>query len=68
MQYNPAFARELIKAVLWALAGGLVGSRFEAAGTGVAIALGLRLFLHLRYVAILREWLERPKQVALPIV
>ncbi|MBV8062407.1 MAG: phosphate regulon sensor histidine kinase PhoR [Nevskia sp.] len=68
MPYTPALAKELIKAVLWALLGGLIGNRFDAAAIGVAVALGLRLFLHLRYLTVLRAWLDRPKQVALPIV
>jgi len=65
---SPVFVRELIKAVLWALLAGLVGSRFNLGWAGAALGLGLRLLLHVRHVAALREWLDRPKQVALPIV
>jgi two-component system phosphate regulon sensor histidine kinase PhoR len=54
--------------VLWASFGALIGRQFEQTGTGVAVMLGLRLFLHLQNISSLRSWLERPKQVALPIV
>lgn len=67
MLRNPALIRELIRAVLWVAAGALAGLWLGAAWTGVAAALAVRLFLHLRYLAWLRAWLDRPKQVSLPI-
>ena len=65
---SPALTRELIRAALWALFFGLVGSRFGFGWIGVSIALAYRLVLHLRYLSALRAWLGSPKQVALPIV
>jgi two-component system phosphate regulon sensor histidine kinase PhoR len=65
--YSPLLGRELLKAVLWASVGALIGRQFDQAWAGAALVLGARLFLHVRQVAALREWLERPKQVALPI-
>ena len=68
----PALSRDLIRAVLWvvlwALLGAFVGSWFHTPWIGVSVSLALRLGLHLRYLVRLRAWLERPKQVALPIV
>ena len=65
---SQALSRELIRATLWALLGGLVGSRFDMAWLGVSVVLAFRLVLHVRNLSALRAWLSSPKQVALPIV
>jgi len=68
LSYSPVLGRELLRAVLWALVGAFVGRQFGQTWAGVAVMLAVRLVLHLRHISSLRAWLERPKQVALPIV
>jgi two-component system, OmpR family, phosphate regulon sensor histidine kinase PhoR len=64
---NAALIRETIRAIMWVLLGGLLGSLIHQLWMGIAVALALRLFLHVRYLVGLRAWLDRPKQVSLPI-
>ena len=62
-----ALGSELIRALLWLLAFSLVGHWCGNVWVGLSAGLAARLALHLRYLFLLREWLQRPKQARLPI-
>jgi two-component system, OmpR family, phosphate regulon sensor histidine kinase PhoR len=58
--------QQALHAALFALAGGLLGSLFDAAAWGVSAALALYLVRQLYYLAALRAWVDHPKRVELP--
>jgi len=58
--------RELLKAALFAVGGGLVGAIVGYAAVGVAAGLAVCLVRHLYYLSVLRGWVEQPKRVELP--
>ncbi|MBL6751361.1 MAG: phosphate regulon sensor histidine kinase PhoR [Nevskia sp.] len=61
-----ALSREVLRAAFWVAISAYAGHRFGNAWAGACAGLLLRLSLHLRYLFMLRAWLERPKQIRLP--
>ena len=58
--------REIFKLLCLVLGGALAGWIFGHALAGYALALSAYLLLQLRYLRVLRQWLDAPKQVELP--
>ncbi len=63
---TPALQQEIFKAGLRGLLGLLIGGLFGHWLLGVGMGLALYLLMHLRYLAVLRNWFSAPKLVELP--
>lgn len=61
-----ALREEIIKAALRACLGALIGLMLGFWQLGLFIGLLLYLLMHLRYLVVLRNWFEKPKQTELP--
>lgn len=67
MSRRAVWLGELSRVVALVAVGAALGSLSRAPWTGVSLMLALRLGMHVHRLAWLRAWLDRPKQVALPL-
>lgn len=63
---SPALQQEIFKLALRSLLGAVVGLWLGHAVIGFLVGLSAYLLMHLRYLNVLRQWFEAPKQVELP--